>query len=185
MKCPNCGLDLPDGTYKCMRCGFECKSLRVSAGAEQDDRGKHEQDAGDTEREETVEIDPSKVRMGRADSGFAGGGSPFSDIFGGGIFGNLFGGIFGDFFDPFGGGYDEDDEDEQEGYFDDFGNPMPIDIYGNEFIEVGDIELLDEDGNVIKKEKCTDKSKKKSAGRKIVDKIKDKFKKKDDEDSRQ
>lgn len=140
MRCPNCGHELPQGKHKCLRCGYECKDLVMRSA---DDSEEEAQREDGEEKEETIEIDPSRVYMSGNER--SSGGGIFGDIFGGGLFGGLFGDLFGGFFD-------EDDyyEDEESTAYDDFGNPIPIDVFDRDFVEVKEVEIIDPHGNAHK-----------------------------------
>lgn len=134
MKCPNCGHPLSDRSNKCLRCGYEVKALIYDEKANKENENKQEK-SSDEEFIETKNVDAKNVRMGRS-----GGGSLFDDLFGGlfGGFGNIFGGLFGGDDD-----YEEDGYDDEPKYFDDFGNPMPFDVFDRDFVEIDKIEVLD------------------------------------------
>ncbi len=137
MKCPNCGEEMSEGKFKCMRCGYTVKDLCVSTSEDNDNK---------QDEPETVEIDPSKVYV--SGGGATSSGGLFGDVFGGGLFGGLFGGILDDLFGF--GGFD----DERVSY-DIFGNPVYDDDEDDggaeEVVEIKHVEYLDEDGNPIDK----------------------------------
>lgn len=133
MKCPHCGSNLPTGKNKCLRCGYECKEIVLSA--DDSDKRDHKKEEASAE---TRDVDMRTVHVSRA------GGSIFDDLFGESIFGGLFGDLLGGFFGtPY--------EDEADGYDDD---PKNYDAFGariqrpDEFsrdcVEIAEVEYLEE-----------------------------------------
>lgn len=141
MKCPNCGYDMPQGKYKCLRCGYECKDLTV-ASSDDEKNGKEESQKEKHDRDETIDIDPDNVYISRGDGGY-GGGSIFDDIFGGfgGFGGGLFGSVLGDIF----GGFFGEDEYENDGEIE-----SNVWNAGNDMVEVRDVEIIDREGKAHK-----------------------------------
>lgn len=179
MKCPNCGEQLKENKYKCMRCGYECKSLIANPNANTEDE-KNSQKQNSNKQEEAKNIDPSQVYMSKAaknnNGGF--GGGIFSG-FGGGLFDNLFSG-FGNIFSLFG---DDDDDEEESDYYDDFGNELPIDVFDRDFVEIGDVEYVEDDDDwaIKEEEKTTENNEENNENHEykkkgVFDKIKDKVK---------
>lgn len=152
MICPQCGYDIGNKN-KCLRCGYEVKTLVVS------DRKNN-----DEGRPETKVIDPDSVYIsnGGYDDSYA---DPFDMLFGN-IFdpiGDLLGGLFGldvrshrsaSF------GYDDEEEDYNRGKKGGEGK----------VVEVKKVEILDDDGNPVEQEKPESKIKQ------TVNKIKNKIK---------
>lgn len=98
MICPQCGYDMGNKN-RCLRCGYEVKTLTVVTE-------KDEQEREEKEKDDTIVIDPCNVFLthpyGYEDDFGTGYGSPFDDpfvsiidsIFGDPI-GDLLGGLFG------------------------------------------------------------------------------------------
>lgn len=94
MICPQCGYDMGNKN-KCIRCGYEVKTLAVV-----DERADGDEPKTEQEKTETKIIDPCNVYLTHPygfedDDGF---GDPFASLFGG-LFGDpigdLLGGLFG------------------------------------------------------------------------------------------
>ena len=127
MKCPVCGEEIPAGKHKCLRCGYDVRSLSTIVS--------------DPEEEvtPTVDIDPSKVHISGGSRPV--GGGIFDDFFGGGLFGGILDGLFGGFFDGF------DDRDDDDGItYDDFGSPISSDVYDGDCVELKahEVEYIDD-----------------------------------------
>lgn len=157
MLCPQCGYDMENNS-KCVRCGYEVKTLAVI-----DENVNNEKD-----EPETRVIDPDATYISGGERRTSGGGysDPFSSIFGdvfdpiGSILGDLFGFSSSPFtdFDVYG---EYDDEDE---YVDDDVQKK------NNAVEVKKVEIYDENGNPVEQE-----SKFKKTVKKVKKKIKDAF----------
>lgn len=99
MICPQCGYDMGNKN-KCLRCGYEVKTLTVVSEEEQKKREEKEED-------DTIVIDPMNVFLthpyGYEDDFGTGYGAPIDDpfvsiidsLFGGDPFADLLGGLFG------------------------------------------------------------------------------------------
>lgn len=137
MKCPICGEEIAKGKAKCLRCGYEVRDLSVTVQPEKE------------EPVQTHDIDPSRVHLSGGSSSSRG-GSIFGDFFGGGLFGGILDGIFGDIFGSV--GYDEYGDDDGPADYDDFGNPISANIYDRDFVEVKDVEYIDDEPEEKKKD---------------------------------
>ncbi len=104
MICPKCGYDIGNKS-KCVRCGYEIKTIAV---VDENDK----RDDGKKENIETKIIDPCNVYLTHPygydddyDTGYGPGGDPFASLFDD-IFGDpisdLLGGLFGINLNPFG-----------------------------------------------------------------------------------
>ena len=156
MVCPQCGFDMGN-KHKCMRCGYEVKTLAVMDDTENKENGHGE--------EETVTrvIDPADVYISNGDAYGDDFSDPFSALFGD-IFdpiGSLLGGLFGfDVRSPFSAFDDEPRERIEERESD----------KKNKVVEVKKVEIFDENGNPIEQE-----SKLKKTVNKIKNKVKNAF----------
>ena len=100
MICPQCGYDMGHKN-KCLRCGYEVKTLTVVSEDEREDKSK------DEDKDDTIVIDPMNVFLthpyGYDDDFGTGYGAPMDDpfvsiidsLFGGDPFADLLGGLFG------------------------------------------------------------------------------------------
>ena len=101
MICPQCGYDMGNKN-KCLRCGYEVKTLTVVSEEEQKKREEKQK-----EEDDTIVIDPMNVFLthpyGYEDDFGTGYGAPIDDpfvsiidsLFGGDPFADLLGGLFG------------------------------------------------------------------------------------------
>lgn len=155
MICPQCGFDMGN-KHKCMRCGYEVKTLAV---VDENENKKKKQD----DEPETRVIDPKDVYISNGDAYGDDFSDPFSALFGD-VFdpiGSLLGGLFGfDVRSPFSSGGEERREriDERE------------DDKKHKVVEVKKVEIYDENGNPVEQE-----SKLKKTVNKIKNKVKNAF----------
>ncbi len=156
MICPQCGYEM-GSSHKCLRCGYEVKTLVTVDEKEQTKENKSKE-----EEPVTKVIDPDKVYISNADDGFDDGfDDPFSMLFGD-IFdpiGSLLGGLFG--FDAHSShsSYDRIQEQQPEQKKD-----------KNKVVEVKKVEIYDENGNPVKQD-----SKLKQTVNKVKNKVKNKM----------
>lgn len=138
MKCPVCGDNIPQGKSKCLRCGYECKSL---ATVKQDENNNKEEKRDEPESE-FREVSPDDVRMSGGSYGSRN-GSILDGLFGGGVFGG-FTSILDDLF-GFGNPFEDIDYEEYDGRDED---GFPVDVFDRDFVEISDVETFDENGNL-------------------------------------
>lgn len=137
MVCPQCGYDM-GSAHRCIRCGYEVKTLAVRDEENSDDEKKNEE-----EEPSTVVIDPSNVYLSSEDD-YYDEFDPFDP------FGSLFGGMFDPIGDILGGLFGVDmravrrEEQAQE--------PKKRDKKEHKVVEVRNVEILDENGNPVKSE---------------------------------
>lgn len=157
MICPQCGYDM-ENKNKCMRCGYEVKTLAVV----EEDTDERKDDARDDEPVTRV-IDPADTYISSGDEYGDDFSDPFSALFGD-VFdpiSSLLGGLFGfDVRSPFGSSgssynnrIDESESDKK-----------------GKVVEVKKVEIFDENGNPVEQE-----SKLKKTVNKIKNKVKNAF----------
>ncbi len=136
MVCPQCGYDM-GRAHRCMRCGYEVKTL-VTVDEDRSDGENKEEEPN------TVVIDPSNVYLSSEDD-FDGEFDVFDP------FSALFGGMFDPIGDILGGLFGVDmravrkEEMEQE--------KKKREKKNSKVVEVRNVEILDENGDPIKSEK--------------------------------
>ncbi len=141
MNCPVCGDKIPQGKAKCLRCGYECKSVATVKQDENKEEKTDETRGGESESE-FREVSPDDVKMSGGSYGSRN-GSILDGLFGGGIFGG-FTSILDDLF-GFGNPFEDIDYEEYDGRDE---NGFPIDVFDRDFVEIHDVETFDADGNL-------------------------------------
>lgn len=140
MICPKCGYDIGNKS-KCVRCGYEIKTLTVVDEKKNEDEPKKE-------GTETKVIDPCNVYLTHPygyeddyDTGFGPGGDPFASLFDD-LFGDpisdLLGGLFGININPFGGASHRTYVRESE-------EPQKKKKKQGPIVEVNDVEIIEDE----------------------------------------
>lgn len=141
MICPKCGYDIGNKS-KCVRCGYEIKTLAVVDENNSNDEPKKE------EKTETKVIDPCNVYLTHPygyeddyDTGFGPGGDPFASLFDD-LFGDpisdLLGGLFGINVNPFGGS-------SRRTYVRESEEPPKKKKKQGPIVEVNDVEIIEDE----------------------------------------